>query len=81
MSKVSPSAGTQHTHTADPTTAPAPVPSDQIWMDNTNTQRRNDGLAVVSYEIFEIIFDKLEKEWFDLVCYFFPLFVVVCRGR
>ena len=32
-----------------------------------NSERRNDQLNKVSYETFEIIMDRLEKEWFDLV--------------
>lgn len=40
---------------------------DQEWLDAVNTERRNDQLNKVSYETFEIIMDKLEKEWFDLV--------------
>jgi hypothetical protein len=40
---------------------------DQIWLDAYNQQRKRDGLPQVSYEAFEIVMDKLEKEWFDLV--------------
>ncbi|KAI5475586.1 Bromodomain and PHD finger domain containing protein 3 [Pseudohyphozyma bogoriensis] len=40
---------------------------DQVWLDNVNNERRKDGKVPVSYEMFEVIFDKLEKEWFDLV--------------
>jgi NuA3 HAT complex component NTO1 len=43
---------------------------DQEWLDAVNTERRNDQLNKVSYETFEIIMDKLEKEWFDLVSCF-----------
>ncbi|ORY92515.1 hypothetical protein BCR35DRAFT_273628 [Leucosporidium creatinivorum] len=39
---------------------------DQIWLDALNAERKGEGIAPVSYETFEILFDKLEKEWFDL---------------
>ena len=41
---------------------------DQEWLDAVNAERKHDQLDKVSYEAFEIIMDKLEKEWFDLVC-------------
>lgn len=41
--------------------------ADQIWLDAVNRERTGQGIAPVPYETFEIIFDKLEKEWFDLV--------------
>jgi hypothetical protein len=41
--------------------------SDQEWLDNVNIERRKDQSGAISYEAFEIIMDKLEKEWFDLV--------------
>lgn len=40
---------------------------DQEWLDAINNERRSDQLNKVTYETFEIIMDKLEKEWFDLV--------------
>lgn len=40
---------------------------DQEWLDALNFERRKDGLDTISYEIFEIILDQLEKEWFDLM--------------
>ncbi|SCV67412.1 BQ2448_5023 [Microbotryum intermedium] len=40
---------------------------DQVWLDGINASRKVDGSGPVSYEIFEIIVDKLEKEWFDLM--------------
>lgn len=43
------------------------APTDQIWLDGINADRKRDGEKPVSLEAFEIIFDKLEKEWFDLV--------------
>ncbi|KZT68710.1 hypothetical protein DAEQUDRAFT_692123 [Daedalea quercina L-15889] len=39
---------------------------DQEWLDAVNTERKKDGHGAVSYELFEIIMDRLEKEWFDL---------------
>lgn len=39
---------------------------DQEWLDSVNAERRNANLDKVSYETFEIIMDRLEKEWFDL---------------
>ncbi|BGP15944.1 hypothetical protein JCM10213_003625 [Rhodosporidiobolus nylandii] len=39
---------------------------DQIWLDAVNLDRKKDGLAAISYEVFEIVMDKIEKEWFDL---------------
>ncbi len=40
---------------------------DQEWLDAINAERRKEHLDKVSYELFEIIMDRLEKEWFDLV--------------
>ncbi|SAM86156.1 related to Peregrin (Bromodomain and PHD finger-containing protein 1) [Ustilago bromivora] len=40
---------------------------DQEWLDALNYDRRKEGLDTISYEIFEIIFDQLEKEWFGLM--------------
>jgi hypothetical protein len=42
---------------------------DQEWLDAVNVERRNEQIDKISYELFEIIIDRLEKEWFDLVCY------------
>ncbi|ETW78629.1 hypothetical protein HETIRDRAFT_50351 [Heterobasidion irregulare TC 32-1] len=39
---------------------------DQDWLDNLNTERRAAGLDRISYETFEIVMDRLEKEWFHL---------------
>ena len=36
-------------------------------LDVVNSERQNDQLNKVSYETFEIIMDRLEKGWFDLV--------------
>lgn len=40
---------------------------DQEWLDAINAERRKEQLDKVSYELFEIVMDRLEKEWFDLV--------------
>lgn len=40
---------------------------DQEWLDNINAERQKEQAGPISYEIFEIIMDKLEKEWFNLV--------------
>jgi hypothetical protein len=40
---------------------------DQEWLDALNAERKKEQLNKVSYEIFEIVMDRLEKEWFDLV--------------
>ncbi|KAG0698199.1 hypothetical protein DFH29DRAFT_942772 [Suillus ampliporus] len=39
---------------------------DQEWLDAVNIERRKDQLNAVTYETFEIIMDRLEKEYFDL---------------
>ncbi|KAI0832027.1 hypothetical protein BC628DRAFT_1351253 [Trametes gibbosa] len=39
---------------------------DQEWLDSVNIERKAQQLDKVSYETFEIIMDRLEKEWFDL---------------
>jgi len=43
------------------------VPSDQEWLDTVNNDRKKEQMDKVSCEAFEIIMDRLEKEWFDLV--------------
>lgn len=40
---------------------------DQEWLDALNKERRADQESTVSYEVFEITMDRLEKEWFELV--------------
>lgn len=40
---------------------------DQAWLDGINAERTKDQSGPISYEIFEIIMDRLEKEWFELV--------------
>lgn len=37
------------------------------WLDNVNTERKKEQADRVSCEAFEIIMDRLEKDWFDLV--------------
>lgn len=39
---------------------------DQEWLDAVNVERKKDQLNLVTYETFEIIMDRLEKEYFDL---------------
>jgi hypothetical protein len=40
---------------------------DQEWLDALNAERKKEQLNKISYEAFEIVMDRLEKEWFDLV--------------
>lgn len=40
---------------------------DQAWLDAINAERKKDQSGAISYEAFEIIMDKLEKEWFNLI--------------
>ena len=40
---------------------------DQEWLDAVNAERKKEQIDMVSCETFEIIMDRLEKEWFDLV--------------
>lgn len=39
---------------------------DQEWLDALNADRKKEQLDKISYEAFEIVMDRLEKEWFDL---------------
>ncbi|PCH36434.1 hypothetical protein WOLCODRAFT_134245 [Wolfiporia cocos MD-104 SS10] len=39
---------------------------DQEWLDAVNSERKKQHQDSVSYEVFEIVMDRLEKEWFDL---------------
>ncbi|KAF8989853.1 hypothetical protein BDQ17DRAFT_1372655 [Cyathus striatus] len=39
---------------------------DKEWLDMINEKRRKAQEGTISYEVFEIIMDRLEKEWFDL---------------
>ncbi|RXK35381.1 hypothetical protein M231_07371 [Tremella mesenterica] len=40
---------------------------DKEWLDAVNAERTKDQSGPISYEVFEIIMDKLEKEWFNLI--------------
>jgi NuA3 HAT complex component NTO1 len=42
--------------------------ADQAWLEAINAERKKDQSGAISYEVFEVIMDKLEKEWFNLVC-------------
>lgn len=39
---------------------------DLEWLNQVNAERRAENLESISFEMFEIVMDKLEKEWFDL---------------
>ncbi|GAA5981832.1 hypothetical protein JCM10908_004626 [Rhodotorula pacifica] len=39
---------------------------DKLWLDMVNAERKRESHVPISYEVFEIIMDKIEKEWFDL---------------
>ena len=41
--------------------------ADQEFLDAVNAERKKEQLDRATYELFEIIIDRLEKEWFDLV--------------
>lgn len=41
--------------------------SDKAWLDALNRDRRKEQMTTITYEQFEVIMDRLEKEWFDLV--------------
>ena len=41
--------------------------ADQAWLDAINAERHKEQSGPISYEVFEILVDKLEKEWFELV--------------
>jgi hypothetical protein len=47
---------------------------DQEWLDSVNAERKKEQIDMVSCETFEIIMDRLEKEWFDLVRLFLLFF-------
>jgi hypothetical protein len=38
-----------------------------------NAERKKEQMGPVSYELFEVIIDKLEKEWFNLVSCLKPM--------
>ena len=37
------------------------------WLDGVNAERKKEQADRVSCEVFEVIMDRLEKDWFDLV--------------
>ncbi|KAL7415662.1 PHD-zinc-finger like domain-containing protein, partial [Mrakia frigida] len=39
---------------------------DQEWLDDLNRERKKEQSDPISYELFEIVMDRFEKEWFDL---------------
>jgi hypothetical protein len=38
------------------------------WLNQINAERVADSLGHISQNAFEALIDRLEKEWFDLVC-------------
>jgi len=48
---------------------------DEFWLKEINEDRRKKDLGEVSSTMFEKIFDRLEKEWFDLVSVSLKLFL------
>lgn len=44
-----------------------PGNADKLWLDMVNSERKRENHSAISYEVFEIVMDKIEKEWFDLV--------------
>lgn len=40
---------------------------DEEWLNAVNEDRRKNQLDKIDQELFEIMMDRLEKEWFDLV--------------
>lgn len=61
--------------------------SDQEWLDAVNAERKKEQLDKVSYGTFEIVMDRLEKEWFDLASHparsvaEWSLLVYFCRRK
>ncbi|KIY51905.1 hypothetical protein FISHEDRAFT_70399 [Fistulina hepatica ATCC 64428] len=39
---------------------------DKEWLDALNAERKKEQLDKATYELFEIVMDRLEKEWFEL---------------
>ncbi|KAF7309481.1 Bromodomain containing protein [Mycena indigotica] len=39
---------------------------DQEWLDAVNAERKKEQIDKVSYEVFEVVMDRLDKEWFNL---------------
>jgi hypothetical protein len=46
--------------------------ADEEWLRLVNTDRKSQQLDSISYETFEIVMDRLEKEWFGLVSSLIP---------
>ena len=40
---------------------------DEEWLNAVNEDRKKNQLDKIDQELFEIMMDRLEKEWFDLV--------------
>ena len=40
---------------------------DEEWLNAVNEDRKKNQLDRIDQELFEIMMDRLEKEWFDLV--------------
>jgi hypothetical protein len=40
---------------------------DKCWLAYLNEHRNLEGVGEISEELFEIMMDRLEKQWFDLV--------------
>ena len=40
---------------------------DEEWLNAVNEDRKKNQLDRIDQEVFEIMMDRLEKEWFDLV--------------
>ncbi|KAF8075260.1 bromodomain-containing protein [Lyophyllum atratum] len=39
---------------------------DKEWLDSLNRERKKEQMTPITYELFEVVMDRLEKEWFDL---------------
>ena len=50
---------------------------DEEWLNAVNEDRKKNQLDRIDQELFEIMMDRLEKEWFDLV----RLYHVFCWKR
>jgi Enhancer of polycomb-like len=46
---------------------------DKYWLEICNHSRLAEGAGPVDESLFETIIDRLEKEWFDLVFFYFFL--------
>lgn len=44
---------------------------DEIWLKILNNERRKEKLGELNADLFENIIDQLEKEWFDLVSFYY----------